>query len=97
MRLGDTAVVKPIVAQQRASDGGDLRRLIKVHTPGAEFRRQEAEEARARSNVGHGRLALADDACQRRMKRPVAYSVGEQGAVVLDAHAHRSMGVGSSP
>src|SRR5215831_4139238 len=90
MHLGDPAVEELVVAQQLAGDLGDLGRLIEVHPLGAEFCREKAEEARARSDIRDGRLALDDDPRQCRVKSRVAHTVGEQGAVVLDAHAKRN-------
>ena len=79
-------LAQAVVAQQLARDVGDLGRLVEIHALGAQLGRQEAEEAGARADVGHRRLALDDDARQRRLEGRVADAVGEQRAVVLDAH-----------
>ena len=61
-------------------------RLVEIDALGAELGRQEAQEAGARADVGHRRLALDDHAAQRLVKGGVADLVGEQRAVIFDAH-----------
>ena len=94
MDLGDAAVGEPVVAQQLARDGGDVGPLVEVDALGAQLGRQEAQEAGARADVGHRRLALDDHAAQRLVKRGVADPVGEQRAVIFDAHGEGEWRIG---
>ena len=62
---------------------------------GAELGRQEAEEAGAGADIGHRGLARDDDALQRLVESRIADAVGEQRAVVLDAHRMDRHGPGT--
>ncbi len=86
VHLGNAAVGEAVVAQQLACDVGDLGRLVEIHPLGPELRRQEAEETGPCADVGHRRLALDDDLRERRLEGRVANAVGEQRAMVFDAH-----------
>ncbi len=75
-----------VEALELARHRGNLALLVEVDALRPELGRQEAQEAGAGADVGHGRLALDDDAGERRVERGVAHAVGEQGAVIFDAH-----------
>ena len=75
-----------IVADETFRDRADLGALVEIHPFRAQFRGHEAEESGAGADVGDDGLAGHHDAFQRCVKSGVADAVGEQGAVVFDAH-----------
>ena len=87
MHDGNADIGEAVVAQELARDARDLGRLVEIDPLGAELCRQEAEESRAGTDVGNGGIARHDGVAQRRVKGGIADAVGEQRAVVLDAHA----------
>ena len=74
------------MAQEFARNLGDVCPLVEIDTLGPELGCKEAQEACARADVGHRRLALDDHAAQRLVKGGVTDPVGEQRAVIFDAH-----------
>jgi hypothetical protein len=86
VHFGDAAVGQAVVPQQLAGDGGDFGGLVEIDPLRAELGCQEAKEAGARTDIGNGRLALDNDALQRRVQGGIADTVGQKDAVIFDAH-----------
>ncbi len=87
--LCDAAIGQPVVAQELARNVGDVGPFIEIDALCTKLGRKKAQEAGARADVGHRRLALDDHAAQRLVKGGVADPVGEQRAVIFDAHEER--------
>src|SRR5262245_36482453 len=85
----DAATGEPVALQQLARQPDDLRRLIEVDPLCSELGRKEAKKTRARADVGDGGLTGRDQPLKGSMKSGVAHAIGEQSAVVLDAHGNR--------
>ena len=94
VHFGDAAVGQAVVPQQLAGDGGDFRRLVEVDPPRPQLGGEEAEETGAGADIGNRGLALDDDALQGRVEGGVADGIGQEHAVVFDAHVRSGVGNG---
>ena len=70
----------------RRGDARDLRGLVHQHLARAELCRHDADQPRAGADVGDGGLAAPDDPGERVMEGLIADAVGDQRAMVFDAH-----------
>ena len=71
------------MSAHRPADGG---RLVEVDLLGAELGGHQAEQAGAGADVGDDGLARPDNGGERLVERLVADPVGDERAVVFDAH-----------
>ena len=85
----EVTVARLVALQDLGGDAGNLGAFIEVDLAGAEPGGDQPEHARARADVGDGRLARHDELAQGGLEGLDADVVGDQGAVIFDAHGSK--------
>ena len=91
MAREQVTVARAVGLQCLRRDARDLGGLVEEHLARAELGRHQRQQAGAGADVGDRRLALDDHGGERLAEGLVAHAVGDQGAVVFNAHWLRSL------
>jgi hypothetical protein len=82
----EAACLGAVGLERRRCNARDLGRFVKDHLARAELRRHEADQSGPRADVRDRRLAALDRARKRVVKGLIADVVGNQRAMIFDAH-----------